>query len=100
MVRVRTFPGRVKALARDPGVLRQTGVTADEAARRIAGRAPRNTGAAARSIHAEPDLDGAGFRVGWDREHFYLSFAELGTEHQPATPFARPVADEINRSRS
>lgn len=100
MARVHIFSSRVKALEHDPRVVAQTGRNAAEVARRIAARAPRDTGAGASSIHAEPDPQGRGFRVGWDKAHFYLSFAELGTERQPATPFARPVADEINRSRS
>lgn len=100
MTRVRVFGGRVKALGRDPNVLAGLGGIADAAAEEMAGRAPRRTGAGAHSIRAQADPGLPGFRVSWDRDHFYMSFHELGTNHQPARPFARPVADEINRSRS
>lgn len=89
----------VAQLGRDPQILASVGVVAAEAARRMAQRAPRQTGGAAASIHAEPDPAMPGYRVGWDVRHFYLSFAELGTEDQPARPFARPTADEFNSRR-
>lgn len=100
MARISVNTAAVRRLDRDPAVLRQVQAVAEEAADRIEARAPKRTGGGARSVHSEPDPTQPGFRVGWDRQHFYLSFAELGTEDQPARPFARPVADEINRSRS
>lgn len=33
--------------------------------------------------------------VGWGEEHFYLGFAEVGTEHQAATPFLRPALEQF-----
>lgn len=98
--RVRVRLAAVKALDRDRDVLQTLQAPADAAAAMMARRAPKDTGGGARSIHAELDPGLPGWRVGWDKAHFYLSFAELGTEHQPARPFARPVADEINRARS
>lgn len=61
--------------------------------------APKRTGAGARSIRAEyaAAVDGGReVRVSWDRDHFYMSFAEFGTEHQRATPFLRPAAAKHN----
>jgi len=54
------------------------------------------TGEGVESIQAVPgrDDDGAYSDVGWDRDHFYMGFAELGTEHQPATPFLRPALEQ------
>lgn len=100
MNRVRVRAAALAAFGRDRAVVQATKPVADAAAQAMAARAPKDTGAGAASIHAEPAPDGTGWRVSWDRAHFYLSFPELGTEHQPARPFARPVADEINRSRS
>lgn len=57
--------------------------------------APQRTGEGAASIHAEVEVDDeSGFAdVSWDRDHFYMGFAETGTSHQPATPFLRPALD-------
>jgi HK97 gp10 family phage protein len=97
-VRVVLDQAAIDALASDPQVLAAVGEIADAVADRMRERAPKDTGAGAESIHAEPAPDAAdGFRVSWDEDHFYMGFAELGTEHQPATPFARPTADEFNR---
>lgn len=89
-------PAAIAALAKDPQILAGVREVAEAAADRMRKRAPENTGAGARSIHVEPDPD-EGFRVGWDREHYYLSFTEFGTEHEPARPFVRPTVDEFNR---
>jgi hypothetical protein len=55
-------------------------------------RAPKDTGAGAASIHAEPVLDDGEWtaRVSWTRERFYLRFHELGTVTLPAHPFLAP----------
>lgn len=58
--------------------------------------APRKTGAGAASIRAEVDWsgeDGPAVRVGWDTDHYYMRFHELGTKHLPARPFLRPAVD-------
>lgn len=54
--------------------------------------APSKGGAA--SIHPElvitqgvPEV-----RVSWDRKHFYMAFAEVGTEHERARSFLRAAA--------
>lgn len=54
--------------------------------------APKRTGAGAESIHYEIDHDskGAVVRIGWDDEHWYMIFSELGTSQQSARPFLRP----------
>lgn len=59
-------------------------------------KAPKDTGDGADSIHGEAgtDADGAYVDISWDDEHFYMAFHELGTEHQPATPFLRPALDQ------
>ncbi len=59
--------------------------------------APKDTGAGARSIHAELVTVGGlpEVHVSWDRAHFYLSFFELGTVHQRAQPFLRPAASKF-----
>ena len=65
---------------------------AERIAQAAAIAAPKDTGAGAASIHAEPDPDEPGaYRVSWDQEHFYMAYQELGTEHQPARPFLRPA---------
>lgn len=102
-IRVVLDQGAIDALLEDPDVDAAIGDVADGVAEEIAARARRVLGgsdAGPDSIHAEPAEDGPGFDVSWTEEHFYLSFAELGTEHEQARPFARPVADEINRRRS
>ncbi len=66
-----------------------------EVANDAAALAPKRTGAGARSIRAEYATAADGgreVRVSWDRDHFYMGFAEFGTEHQRATPFLRPAA--------
>jgi len=67
----------------------------DVVADRARSAAPKATGAGAESIRAEvrDDTDGPGADVSWDQDHFYLTFHELGTQHQPARPFLRPALD-------
>lgn len=67
----------------------------DQVAERAADLAPKATGEGAASIHAEVDVDdvSAFADVSWDRDHFYMGFKELGTEHEPAKPFLRPGLD-------
>lgn len=72
--------------------------------------APRNTGAGAESLHAElhrgaptgafasgyqPEDDLPTVYVSWDQAHFYMYFAEVGTEKQRATPFLRPALEQV-----
>jgi HK97 gp10 family phage protein len=72
-------------------------------------RAPQETGAGAASIHAElhrggdsgafastftPEDDDPTVYVSWDQDHYYLLFAEEGTEDQQPTPFLRPALEQ------
>lgn len=64
---------------------------------RLAARiAPKDTGAGAASIHEEEQPDGT-WRIAWDREHGYMLFQELGTEHIRAQPFLRPAAKRLEK---
>lgn len=94
-IRVTVDKAALADLAHDPGVLADVERIAEAAATQMRRRAPKDTGEGADSIHVEPDEEEPGFRIGWDPDHFYLSFHEFGTEHQPARPFMRPVADEF-----
>jgi HK97 gp10 family phage protein len=67
---------------------------ADAVAESAKARAPRRTGKGADSIHAER-TGPTEYKVSWDKEHFYMQFAELGTEKEPPRPFLRPALDTI-----
>lgn len=98
----------VEALAYDDDVddvLQEAGEQVAEAAQNLA---PANTGEGAASIHAEvhrgedsgafpstytpPDEVPTAY-VSWDQDHYYMLFAEIGTEDQAARPFLRPALD-------
>lgn len=87
----------VAQVRRDPGVGRALLDAGWQVAEVAAGLAPKSPGGGegAKSIRAEmaktADADFE-VRVSWDRDHFYMGFAEFGTEHQKATPFLRPAA--------
>ncbi|MGI8682073.1 MAG: HK97-gp10 family putative phage morphogenesis protein [Mycobacteriales bacterium] len=83
----------------------------DMVADRASEHAPKDSGEGAASIHAEvhrgddatafpstftPEDDVPTAYIGWDEDHFYMGFAETGTEHQPARPFLRPALDQTN----
>lgn len=101
MTRVRVDQAAIARLAADPAVLAAVRPVADAVADRMRDRAKAVLGGSDRgpdSIRADPAPDPAdGFRVSWTKDHFPMGFAELGTEHQQATPFARPTADEFRR---
>lgn len=62
--------------------------------------APKDSGAGAKSIHAEEFIDEHGYpasRIGPDSAHFYMVFHEFGTEKMPAHPFMRPAAKKRRR---
>lgn len=67
---------------------------ADAVAENARALAPKRTGKGAASIHAER-TGPAEFKVSWDQEHFYMQFAELGTEKEAPRPFLRPALDSI-----
>ena len=94
-IRVTVDQAALKDLERDPTVLAAVGQVAEAAAKKMRNRAPKRTGAGAESIHVEPDEDNPGFRIGWDVQHFYMTFDEFGTQKEPARPFMRPTADEF-----
>jgi HK97 gp10 family phage protein len=83
-----------RALRYNPDVTQALDKVGKGIAEDAAAAAPKQSGAGARSIHHEIgfDSDGAYVRVSWDRRHFYMAFAELGTSRQAATPFLRPAA--------
>jgi hypothetical protein len=58
-------------------------------------RAVRASGEGAESIQPWPGRDRQGpfADVAWDREHFYMSFHEFGTQHLPARPALGPALD-------
>lgn len=96
MTRVVLDQAAIAALAHDPAVLRAVGNVAEDVAARMRATAPRRTGRGADSIHAEPVPNPAdGFRVSWDRQHFYMSFANDGTAHQRAQRFAEQAAEHV-----
>ena len=86
-------------LKNDPAVKRrmldQGWKVAEYAALLAPKRIPSAGGAA--SIRAElVKVEGVPeVHVSWDRAHFYMGFAELGTVHQRATPFLRPAAQRF-----
>jgi hypothetical protein len=88
----------VAALARNPAVLRGVSEVAEHVATRMRATAPRRTGRGAASIHSEPAPDPAeGFRVSWDKDHFYLHFQNNGTPHLRAKHFAEDAARSVGR---
>lgn len=97
----RIRPEVIAALSQVPEVARQVRRTAAEVRDEARRRAPKDSGAGAKSIRVERHYDRSTrkvtYRVAWDREHFYMAFHELGTEKISARPFLRPAADEINR---
>lgn len=98
MARVVLDEPAIAALATDPAVLRAVGEIAEQVATRMRVTAPRRTGRGAESIHAEPAPNPAdGFRVSWDRDHFYMSFNNGGTAHQHGRHFAEQAAESVGR---
>jgi HK97 gp10 family phage protein len=100
---------QVDALLDDPEVDQLLQEIVDDIADVARGNAPADSGEGAASIHGEvhrghdsaahastytPETDAPIGYVSWDQDHFYLLFAEIGTEDQPATPFLRPALDQ------
>lgn len=95
-IRVVLHPEAIKQYGRSPGVHTLLGdIVGPAIAEDAAAMAPKRTGAGAASIHSElvEDASGPVVRVSWDKAHFYMGFAELGTSRQSATPFLRPAAE-------
>lgn len=106
-MKVGRFDAKVlQAVSGAPSVTKQVRRTAAQVrtAARKPGRAPRRTGAGARSIQVRRVFDRAqkrtGFRVAWDSDHFYMLFHEAGAQlHNGgrirARHFLREAADEV-----
>jgi HK97 gp10 family phage protein len=101
-VQVVLDPLAIAALGMDAGVrdyLMEVGDRIADDARGHAARAPAHRGPSsghgADSIHAEASHEDGNWvvDVGWDRDHYYMRFVELGTRHMPARPFLRPAFD-------
>jgi HK97 gp10 family phage protein len=85
-------------LKRDPAVSRELLEDGWKVAQGAAAMAPTDSTLGAQSIRAELAKDENGdpeVRVSWDRDHFYMSFSEFGTESQSPRPFLRPAADRF-----
>lgn len=91
MTTLRLDQAALKALMGSESVLRGLEHVGEQVAERAAQSAPKDSGEGAASIRAERVGDEV--RVSWDRDHFYLLFAEVGTSRQPARPFLRPALD-------
>jgi HK97 gp10 family phage protein len=57
------------------------------------GRAPKDTGRGARSVHSEMVLTADEWEsvISWDQLHYYMRFSELGTQQRPPHPFLVPA---------
>jgi len=60
--------------------------------------APKLSGRGAASIRAESVLDGPNIAVhiSWDRDHFYMSFQDIGTSHLPALHFLEDALEGLS----
>ena len=88
----------IDALKTDPAVGRLLGDVAEElVVPHAQAAAPHRTGAGAASIHAEQVFDDSEWmaHIGWDRDHFYMHFSELGTVNMPARPFLVPALEGL-----
>jgi hypothetical protein len=56
-------------------------------------RAPKKTGAGARSIHTQMVLTGDEWEAltSWDQQHYYMRWHETGSRQLPARPFLVPA---------
>lgn len=56
-------------------------------------RAPKATGRGARSIHSEMLLTSDEWEalISWDRDHYYMKFAERGDRYRPPHAFLVPA---------
>lgn len=91
--RVRWNYKAIRELRTDPQVVAFVERVAGDMGQEMAALAPKDTGAGAASIGVHPGRAKGSSRVGWDAEHFYMLFPEIGTEHQSAQRFSRNVLD-------
>lgn len=85
----------LRALLQGVGIAEALQRVGDQVAERAAQAAPKRTGEGAASIHAESVIDATGLhvRVGWDSDHWYMLFSEVGTSRAAARPFLRPALE-------
>jgi HK97 gp10 family phage protein len=88
---VKINAAEMRRLLESEGVMGGLERVGEQVAERAASAAPKDTGAGAASIHAE--RVGGEVRVGWDNDHWYMLFPEVGTSKMSARPFLRPAAD-------
>jgi HK97 gp10 family phage protein len=88
-VRVRFDEAALADLAQHPAVRAAVLDAANKRVPGIRGRAPKDTGEGAASIHAVSVLDHGEetARISWARENYYMGFHQLGTRSLPAHPF-------------
>ena len=86
-----------RAMTRTPQVRTETRRVAVKVRNEARRRAPKRTGAGAKSIRVSSKIvDGAQqFQVSWDRDHFYMAFHEQGASGVRKRPFLKPAADSI-----
>jgi HK97 gp10 family phage protein len=92
---VRLDDAAIRALSASPEVKDALDSIGDQVRERATASAPRRTGEGAASIDYESGVDayGAFVNVGWDNDHFYMLFVEVGTSRMPARPFLRPALE-------
>ncbi len=88
-VRVVIDEQAIKDLAGDPGMRTEILDRAGTLVPGAQGRAPKDTGAGAASIHAEPFLEDGEWtaRMSWARDRYYMGLIQRGTKSLPARPF-------------
>jgi HK97 gp10 family phage protein len=98
-VRLELDRSAIRDLGDQPGVQELAVDAGEQMADYMRLLAPKNTGEGARSIQAFPghDSGGAFADVSWDQDHYYMIFAEFGTQSRPEEPFARPAMDRYLR---
>lgn len=79
---------QIKALKTDPELVAYVKEVAEGMARRERELAPKRSGAGAASIQARPSRAQGAQDVGWDKEHYYMGYQELGTVHVERKNFA------------
>lgn len=89
-------PLGIAELLVSPGLRHDLAEKAKEVVAAAQAAAPKKTGLGAKSIRYE-FVDGeaaSAMRIGWDTDHFYLKFHELGSRYLPARPFLVPALDK------
>jgi hypothetical protein len=79
---------QIRGLREDPGVVAYVRDVGEGFARAERFLAPKRTGAGAGSIQVRPSRSKGAVDVGWDREHRYMGYQELGTKYIARKNFA------------